>query len=173
MIRRRVAVLTALALAVLAGFTASQAFAGDPTPSVPAPVERVEQFYPAGPSAEYGGDSGSIGAVDPVVWQAAADTAQTAVIEVSFQYRTVGPGPFVVYVGVHQVSGARAVSQPGELSLAPAPDSTATTVRFLVPDLAAGPTYKAYVGVNSSTAGGHNKIVTRKMLVTVELSDAG
>jgi hypothetical protein len=172
-IRRRLVVLSALAVATLAGFSASQAVADDPTPSVPAPVERVEQYYAVGPSAEYGGDSGAIGVVPPMVWEVPGDAGATGVIEVSFQYRTVGSGPFVVSLGVRQVGGARVVSQPDQLTLAPAPDSGATTVRFLVPDLAAGQAYKAFVGVNSSAAGGHNKVTTRKMLVTAEVSPAG
>lgn len=173
MIRHRLAVLSALALAVLAGFTASQAFAGDPTPTVPAPVERVEQFYAAGPSAEYGGDSGSIGSVDPLVWQIEGAVAQTAVIEASFQYKTVGTGPFVVTLGVREVGGTSVAGHPERLTLAPAPDGATTTTRFLVAGLQPGQSYKAFVGVNSVFGQGHNKVATRKMLVTVELSDAG
>ena len=170
MIRRRLAALSVLALATAAGFSASQAVADGPAPSVPAPVERVEQYYVTGPSADYAVDTGAIGTVDPVVWDLPGDAARSAVVEASFQYRTIGAGPFVVTLRVHQVGGETPAVEPAQLTLAPAPDGDTTSVRFLVPDVPGGHTYKAFVSVNSHPTPGHNRIATRKLLVTVELS---
>lgn len=170
MIRRRLVLLFVLLLATVAGFTASQALADNPTPAVPSPVERVEAFYAIGPSADYAVDTGAIGTVDPVVWDLPGDAARSAVVEASFQYRTIGAGPFVVTLRVHQVGGETPAVEPAQLTLAPAPDGDSTSVRFLVPDLPGGHTYKAFVSVNSHPTPAHNRIATRKLLVTVELS---
>ena len=60
--------------------------------------------------------------------------------------------------------------QPREVTLAPSPSGTSTTVRFLAPEVTGGDTYKASVGVNAVPSGhGPTRITTRKMLVTVDL----
>jgi len=134
-------------------------------------VERVQRFYLAGPTADYSGDSGGIGTVAPLVWTQSSDEPATAVVELSFQYRTRGQGPFVVDLGVREVDGKRTVVRPEELTLAPAPEGSTTTVRFLVPHLASGRTYEAQIGVNSVfPAKGVNRIGTRKVVLTVESS---
>ena len=168
--RRRLATLIAVTLAGSGGFAASAATAADDDPpQVPAAVERVHHFYKAGPSAEYGSDWGGIGVVRPLAWRSPDAATGSAIIEASFQYRTHGPGPFQVSVGVKQVGGPRVTVRPDHLLLAPAPDGGATTVRFLVPALAGGQDYKAYLGVNSTpVAHGHNKIATRKVVLTVD-----
>lgn len=170
--------LVALTLVGLGGFVASAAVA--PGDRVPAPVERVHRYYVVGPSAEYEGDSGGIGSVGPVTLRVPEDGERAAVVQVSFEYRTKGRGPFEISVGVGDPTvdpgddgtGGDVTVRPQSLELAPAPRRTATTVRFLVPVLDAGELYEADVGVNSVFAGanGSNVIRTRKMLVTVELT---
>lgn len=167
--RRRLATLVALTLAGSGGFAAAAATAADDPPQVPAAVERVHRFYKAGPSAEYGSDWGGIGVVHPLAWRSPEGAAGSAIIEASFQYRTHGAGPFQLSVGVKQVGGPRVTVRPDHLLLAPAPDGGATTVRFLVADLAGGQDYQAFLGVNSTPpAHGHNKISTRKVVLTVD-----
>jgi hypothetical protein len=93
----------------------------------------------------------------------------TAVVTMSFDYRTRGGGPFITTLGVKH-SGAKVPVQPGHMALAPSSTLTATTVRSVVPDLAPGETYKFFVGVNSAFAArGHNSISTSKMVVTVDI----
>ena len=176
--RSRTAALVALTLVGLGGFVASAAVA--PGDRVPAPVERVTRYYFEGPSAAYEGDSGVIGGIRPVTWRTPEDGDQTAVVEVSFVYRTKGSGPFNVGVGVSDPTvdpgddgdAGDALIRPQQFELAPSPHQTATTVRFLVPELVAGTLYEASVGVNSVFPGGagHNLIRTSKVLVTVELT---
>jgi hypothetical protein len=168
--RRRVAALAALTLlAGSGGFAAAAATtaAGD-RPQVPRAVVRVHDYLTPGPSAEYGSDWGSIGEARALAWRAPAATG-SAVVEASFQYRTHGPGPFTLSVGVREVGGPRVAVRPTSLVLAPAPDGAATTVRFLAPRLPGGQTYEAQLGVNSTPPpGGRNKIATRKVLLTVD-----
>ena len=176
--RSRTAALVALTLVGLGGFVASAAVA--PGDRVPAPVERVHRYYIEGPSADYEFDSGGIGEVRPVTWTVPEDGDQMAVVEVSFEYRTIGRGPFVVSMRVGDPdadpgddgTGGQVAVRPDRLELAPAPRRTTTTVRFLVPALEAGQRYEARVGVNSVFPGGsaRNLIRTRKVLVTVELT---
>lgn len=152
-------------------FTGSAAVVPGQQAAVPTSVQRVVRYYAEGPSADYDGDAGSIGTVGPVVLTVSGEAVSTGVVEVSFQYRTRGPGPFVVNLGVREVDGPRATVRPDELTLAPAVDGASTTVRFLVPALAGGSTYEVHLGVNSVFRGrGVNRVSTRKVLVTVELS---
>ena len=169
--RLRLAALAAVILVGSSGLVAAAVIAPGDHVQAPAPVERVHRFYAAGPSALYGSDFGSIGVVRPLVWQVPGTDPRTGVAEVSFQYRTRGPGPFVITLGVREAGGARSTVRPDQLVLASAPDGASTTVRFLVPDLAGGATYRATVGVNSTSPDrGHtNKITTSKVLVTVDL----
>ncbi len=176
--RSRMRALLALTLVGLGGFVASAAVA--PGDRVPAPVEHVHRYYIEGPSADYEGDSGGIGGVRPVTWTVPEDGNRMAVVVVSFEYRTIGRGPFFVTTGVGDPdadpgddgTGGQVAVRPEQLELAPAPRRTTTTVRFLVPGLEAGERYEARVGVNSVFPGGngHNLIRTRKVLVTVELT---
>jgi len=176
--RSRTAAVVALTLVGFGGFVASAAVA--PGDQVPAPVERVHRYYVEGPSADYEYDSGGIGEVRPVTWTVPEDGDRLAVVEVSFEYRTIGRGPFVVTMRVGDPdadpgddgTGGQVAVRPQQLELSPAPHRTATTVRYLVPALEAGQRYGARVGVNSVFPGGngHNLIRTRKVLVTVELT---
>ena len=169
MLTRRLAGAVALTLAGLGGFAASAATspAQDPTP-----VDRVQRYYGTGPYAEYSGDSGGLGQVRPLRFVVPEGPTKTAVIEVSFQYRTKGVGPFVVTGGIEQVGGGDLVSRPDELALAPAARPDSTTVRYLTRGVEGGHTYRVFVGVNSGfPARGVNRILTRRMLVTVELTD--
>lgn len=172
MIARRLIPVVALAVAGLGGFVASEATQAADRVKAPSGVERVHRFHPVGPSAEYEGDSGGIGVVNPLRFEVADEGARTAVLEISFRYRTRGPGPFVIRAGLEQVGGPDLTSLPNELGLPPAPEGDTAAVRFLVRDVAAGQRYDAEVGVNSVFPGrGTNRITTRKMLLTVELSD--
>lgn len=170
MLTRRLAGVLALTLTGLGGFAASAATG--PSTKDPVPVQRVQRYYGTGPSADYSGDSGGIGQVRPLRFAVPEGATSTGVVEVSFQYRTKGKGPFVVHAGLEQVGGGDLVSRPDELALAPAPEPTSTTVRFLTPDIEGGHTYRVFVGVNSffTSAGAGNHISTRRMVVTVELS---
>ena len=138
---------------------------------MPSPVERVQRYYGLGPSAVYSGDSGGIGQVSPLEFQAPGAASRTGVLEASFSYRTRGAGPFVVTLRVGEVGGDPVTVKPGELTLAPAPDGASTTVRFLAPELVDGTTYEAYLGVNSVFAGprGTNAVHTRHVVLTVDL----
>jgi hypothetical protein len=135
----------------------------------PAQVERVHRFYRTGPSAEYHGDAGGIGQVRPLRFETTGGAPRVAVAEASFGYRTRGAGPFVVTLRIGEVDGPQVTVRPEELELAPAPDGAATTVRFLAPELAAGATYEAHLGVNSVFAR-RNTIHTRGVVLTIELS---
>ncbi|MFC5176917.1 hypothetical protein [Nocardioides taihuensis] len=167
--RRRVVSVLVLVLVGSGGFVAAQALA--PTVEQPGPVERVHRYYGAGPSAVYDGDSGGIGQVSPLQFQAPGAASRAGVVEASFSYRTRGPGPFVVSVRVGEVGGERVTVKPGELPLARAPHGGSTTVRFLAPELVDGTTYEAYLGVNSVFAGPRatNAVHTRHVVLTVDL----
>ena len=167
--RRRLASVLALVVLASGGVVAAQALA--PGVRQPSPVERVDRYYRTGPSAVYSGDSGGIGQVSPLEFQAPGAASRTGVVEASFSYRTRGQGPFVVSVRVGEVGGDRVTVRPGELPLAPAPQGGSTTVRFLAPGLVDGTTYEAYVGVNSVFPGprGTNAVRTRHVVLTVDL----
>ena len=167
--RQRLAALIALTLAGSGGVAAAAATAAQKPPKVPQAVERVHAYYRTGPSAVYGSDYGGLGGVAPLTWQEPEGVGGSAVVEASFQYRTHGTGPFDVSVAVKRAGGPRPTVRPGELVLAPAPDGGSTTVRFVVPELPGGHTYQAYLGVNSRpTPAGHNKVTTRKVVLTVD-----
>lgn len=162
---------------VLACVTTGSAAATDAGPAparaeavAPATVERVHRYYATGPGAEYESDNGGITGVPPLVVRVPAGGRWDAVVEVSFQYRTEGEGPFSTDLGVAR-SGHRSGpdARPARFALAPAPTPTAATVRYLVPDLASGRRYEVGPGVNSVFAD-LNRILTRKVLVTVELT---
>lgn len=177
--RSRSTALLTVGLLGLGGFVASNAIApGDP--AVPAPVEQVHRYYGQGPTAIYEGDSGGIGSIVPLTLQVPSDGDRSAVVEVTFEYRTKGRGPFVADVSVRDPDvdpgddgqGGRVAVRPEERALAPAPRRTTATVRFVVPSVAAGGVYATGFGVNSVFPGlrGRNEIRTRKVLVTVELT---
>ncbi|NYJ00437.1 hypothetical protein HNR19_001135 [Nocardioides thalensis] len=173
--RRRLAAFVVLLLVGSGVLVGSAAIGVATKERNPATVQRVAQFYPVGPSAEYHGDSGSLGGPDPLVWRSPGEGDRAAVIEVSFQYRTKGEGPFVVSAGIGYEDGTEngydAVVRPGELRLAPAPDGASATVRFFAPSVAGDRTHETHVGVNSVFPGrGTNLVATRKMLVTIELT---
>ena len=137
-------------------------------------VDRVQRFYTVGPWAEYT-DFGQIGAVTPLRWETSGLATQTGVVEVSFQYRTRGRGPFVVTFTVREVGGPGTTIRPGAFTIAPASKRAVTSVRFVVPQLSSGHTYEGEVGVNSVPPDGGvgiNKITTSKAVVTVELTDS-
>lgn len=167
--RRRVVSLLALVLVGSGGFAAAHALA--PAVKSPSPVERVQRYYGVGPSAVYSGDSGGIGGVSPLQFEAPGAASRTGVVEASFAYRTRGQGPFVVSVGVRETGGDEVTVRPGELKLAPAPHGASTTVRFFAPALVDGTTYEAHLGVNSVFAGprGTNAVHTRHVVLTVDL----
>lgn len=67
----------------------------------PQPVTRAAIFYGSGPSASYSGDVGGIGEVASLQLGTPADAAAyDAVVEVSYDARTRGPGPFVLELTV-------------------------------------------------------------------------
>lgn len=157
--------------ALVGGLTGSQAAAPRLAVSEAAPVDRAHRYYLVGPGADYDGDSGGIGQVEPLAFEVPGEGPHVGVVEVSFEYRTEGAGPFVVTLGLEDGDGHDVTVRPERLSLAKASHRGSTTVRFLAPGLDGGATYKAYVGVNSVFSGGPpNVIRTRKVLVTVELS---
>ena len=170
-LRARIVLVALAPLLTCGGLVAVAATRAEQPAEVPAPVERVHRYYAAGPSAEYSGDSGGLATVAPMRWTVPAGGPTTdGVVEVSFRYRTKGDGPFVIDLGVREDGGPRAVVRPDELALAPVPGGTSTTVRFLVPDLASGHTYEAFLGVNSVPPDrGVNRIRTSKVLVTVDM----
>ena len=174
--RSRTAALVTLSLVGLGGFVSSAAVA--PGDRVPAPVERVHRYYIEGPSADYVSDSGSVGQLPMLIWEP-GDVDQTAVVEVSFVYRTVGRGPFEMTVRAGDPdadpgddgTGGQVAVRPRGFALAPVPRRTPMTVRFIVPALSSGQRYGLRVGVNSVFPDrGRNLIRTSKMLVTVELT---
>lgn len=141
-------------------------------PASPVPVERVERFYPRGPSADYDGDAGGIGVVDPLTFTVpSGGTSYDAVVTLGLQYRTLGAGPFTVGVGIREVGEGRAEVDPGTLVLRRSAAATSTSVLFRARGLAPGATYEATPSVNSVFAGrGANLITTRKVLLLVDLT---
>ncbi len=172
--------LAVVTLALLGPGTMVASAAVAPGDRAPASVERVHRYYPAGPSADYSGDSGSLASGPPLTFRVPDVSDLMAVVEVSFEYRTKGTGPFRIgnSVGDPEAdpgddgTGGDVTVRPQEFELAPAPRPTTTTVRFVVPVLSAGQRYATEVGVNSVFArDNHDNIIrTRKMLVTVELT---
>ena len=168
--RRLLVCLVSLGCLATGGAAAGAALAAN-EPRQPDPVERVHRFYPAGPSARYSYDLGSIGAVRPLVLTVTEAEAQTGVAELSFSYHTKGPGPFVVSLGVKEVGGPEAAVRPDQFGLRPAPHGGTGTVRFLVPRMEAGSTYRVYPSVNAVfQPDGVNRITLHKTLLTVDLS---
>ncbi len=168
---RRLSVGLLVVGALVGGLTSSQAAEPRLAVSEAAPVDRAHRYYLEGPTAEYDGDAGAIGQVDPLAFEVPGEGPHVGVIEVSFEYRTEGAGPFVATLGIGDSDDHDVTVRPERLSLAKAPDRATATVRFLAPVLDGGATYKAYVGVNSAfPSGPPNVIRTRKVLVTVEMS---
>ncbi|WP_395658633.1 hypothetical protein [Nocardioides sp.] len=166
-VRRRPALLV-LVLALVLGVAATAAGAvalRARAPQEPQPVQSAHRAWAAGPSATYEGDSGGIGVVRPLR-VAVPDGTYDAVVTVSFDYRTRGPGPYETGLDLD-----RADAVPDSHALPGAASSTPTTVRYLLADLEGGRTYAVAPAVNStSPAHGTNRIATRHVLVTVDLT---
>lgn len=172
-IRNRVIGIVVVIGLVAGGGVAAAVLVTPKAVQVPAPVERVQRFHAVGPSAEYSGDTGGIGSVRPLIFDVGGDVEQTAVVEVSFRYRTRGDGPFTAGITLRGADDSRPLVRPSEVELGPAPDGDWTTLRFLAPAIDPGSSYRTYFEVNSVFAGrGSNVIKTAKVLVTVELSPA-
>ncbi len=168
--RRRIAALVALNVIGLS-VVAAAAVGSEPDDPVlePTSVQRVQRFYSDGPHAYYEDDVGNLGGVPALEWVTPGDGTAAAVIEISFQYRTRGQGPFYLTFGVREVGGPPVTVRPTKFSLAPAAGRQTATVRFLAPDLESGQAYAASVGVNSvAVVGSVNRVDTRKVLMTVE-----
>lgn len=149
----------------------------------PQPVTRAEIFYGTGPSALYSGDTGGIGEVAPLrVSTPSGAAAYDAVVEVSYDARTRGPGPFVLGISVD--TGATGddggpddptaddlrTRPTGPVAVDPDTDGPATA-RWLVRGLEPGTTYDVTPAANSSSRGrGTNAVRLRDVLVTVELA---
>src|SRR5689334_9079666 len=104
--RRSLVALAALTCVGTGGVVAASALPGH-EPRTPSPVERVHRFYRAGPTAEYSGDTGSIGVVRPLRFAVTEAEPQTGVVETSFSYRTRGAGPFTMSLAVRKDGGPR------------------------------------------------------------------
>ena len=167
--RRRVASVLAFVLVGSGGVVAAQALAPDGVKQ-PSPVERVQRYYPSGPSAVYGSDFGGIGGIDPLRFGLPGGGRQAGVVEASFGYRTHGQGPFYATLDVRDAADHRVGVRPGRVVLARAPGGTSTTVRFLARGLDGGERYRADFGVNSvAPPSGTNRVTTRTVVLTVEL----
>jgi hypothetical protein len=170
MTRSRTLVVALLLL--LAGSTA--AYAAATRSQAPAPVVRVTQHWGQGPTARYGSDYGAIGEVRPLTFTVPdAATAYDAVVTVGLQYSTRGPGDFVVDTLLRLPHFGKVVAtHPSQLRLARLDEPTSTTVRFLARDLPAGTTYEVSPTVNSHPSRHPNRIVTSRVVLTVDLTPA-
>lgn len=148
----------------------------------PQPVTRAAIFYGSGPSASYSGDVGGIGEVASLQLGTPADAAAyDAVVEVSYDARTRGPGPFVLELTV-DTGGADGQDDPTTDDLRTRPAGPATidpradgpaTARWLVRGLDPGTTYRVTPSVSSSAPRrGTNAVRLRDTLVSVELTSA-
>jgi len=163
---RRLSVVALVATLLLGTAVAAVALRANP-PRDPQPVQSAHRYWASGPSATYGSDYGALGVVRPLR-VAVPEGTYDAVVTVSFDYRTHGPGPFLADLDLPRVA-TRPDSHP-----LPAADGAPATVRFLVEDLAGGRTYDFAPVVNSTTRPfGGNRITTRRVLVTVDLTPAG
>ena len=170
--RRTLALSAATAVTAAAVFASGAAIGVGRSAEVPSPVQRVQRYYLEGPSAVYSGDAGGIGEVSPIVVSLPDGGDRSAVVTMSFAYRTHGDGPFITTLGVKH-AGAKVAVQPSRLTLAPAPTTDTATVRALVPGLAPNETYKFFIGVNSVFGGpGGNAIRTHKVVVTIDVSES-
>jgi len=159
--------LLLLAAALVLGTSAAAVALRASTPQDPQPVQSAHRYWASGPSATYGSDYGGLGVVRPLR-VAVPEGSYDAVVTVSFDYRTHGPGPIRADLDLGRVA-ARPDSHP-----LPEADGAPATVRFLVEDLAGGRTYDVAPVVNSTTRPfGENRITTRRVLVTVDLTPAG
>jgi hypothetical protein len=164
--------VVALLLLLLAG--TATAYAAATRSHAPVTVVRVTQHWGQGPSAEYGSDYGGIGEVHPLTFTVPdAATAYDAVITIGLQYSTHGPGDFVVDTLLRLPHFGKVVTtRPAQLRLARLDEPTSTTVRFLARDLPAGTTYEVSPTVNSHPSSRPNRIVTSRVVLTVDLTPA-
>ena len=170
-LRRSLLALVVLPLVAGGGLVASATLPAGQVAEEPAPVTRVQHFYPHGPAAEYGSDYGSLQGMPPLLLQVPAGADRSGVLEVSFRYRTKGPGPFRIHPEVRDADGRTVTARPGTFVLAPAPGGDSTTLRFLAPRLAGGESYEVSIAANStSTDRGTQWLRTHALVLTVELS---
>ena len=166
--RRALATVLAV-LAVLVLGTAAAAYALRAGP-VPQSVQREHRFWADGPTVSYGSNYGSISAVHPLFVEVPADAeAYDAVVTVSFEYRTSGRAPFTMSAGAQGVD-----ERPGRRPLPAREQWTSATMQFLLPSLEAGKRYRFSPGPSATPASGagENRIYTRRVLMTVDLTPA-
>lgn len=174
--KRFARLLPVLALTVLVtgtGVAAGVGLAGSQS-TRPQPVTRLTGYFKVGPSAEYEGDAGGIGGVDPIRVQVPSGTYD-AVVTISFDYRTSGDAPFVAGVLVRVgpgLYGKVMKGVPDDVRLRPAPRGASGTGRFLIRGLKGG-VYNIEPTVNSGFTDQPNKIVARRVLVTIDLTPTG
>jgi len=137
---------------------------------------RATRFYGVGPSAQYAGDSGSIGVAPALRLTFPPGTTYDVVVTISMDYHTSpGDRPIVAaLVRRDSDTGHSVPVLPGSRSVADATTRASTTAVFRLSDLRGGREYWFSPAVNVKHGfGGQASIVSRHVLLIVEATPSG
>ena len=134
-------------------------------------IIRATRFYDLGPSAQYSGDSGSIGVAPALRLTFPAGARYDAVVTISMDYHTSsGDRPIVaVLVRRDSAHGHAIPVLPRGRAIADATTRSSTTAVFRLSDLVGGREYWFSPSVNVKHGfGGRASIVSRHVLLVVD-----
>lgn len=136
----------------------------------PAQVVHVAGVQARGPAASCNGDVCGLGASDPVSVNAAGTRAYAVTITASFQYRTVGPGPFAVAATLRTDNGRDLYVRPSRrLVLPTAARRQSATVQFRAARLTPGTDYAVRLSALILRHGRSlTSIVVERLLISVD-----
>ena len=137
---------------------------------------RATRFYGVGPSAEYDGDSGSIGSAPDLRLTFPAGATYDVVVTISMDYHTSSGDRTIVLAFVRRDTefGHVLPVLPKARALAEATTRSSTTAVFRLTDLRGGRVYRFGPAVNVSHRVGNSAwIVTSHVLLVVEATPSG
>lgn len=138
-------------------------------------IIRATRFYGVGPSAQYAGDSGSIGVAPALRLTFPAGATYDVVVTISMDYHTSSGDRTIVSALVRRDAEFGHVMPvlPKARALAEATTRSSTTAMFLLSDLRGGREYRFGPSVNvSHRVGNVASIVTSHVLLVVEATPA-
>lgn len=178
--RRVITIMCAAAMLVAGGTWAVRAVGSSDPVSSRASTQtgliRATRFYGVGPSAQYAGDSGSIGEAPALRLTFPAGTTYDVVVTISMDYHTSSGDRTVVSALVRRDAEFGHVMPvlPKARALAEAATRSSTTAAFRLTDLRGGREYWFRPAVNvSHRVGNGASIATSHVLLVVEATPSG